>query len=349
MAVQKNFVVKNGLEVDNNLIFADAINNKVGIGTTILTDYQLHVNGGIGATTLNVVGVSTFSQISAGGTTGSSDQFLVSTGIGLTWKTIPTRTSVTYVATLGQTSFAFTYNVGLVDVYVNGVRLTSSEYVANDGATVILNDSCFGDEIVEIVGYANLPSGIGTGIAGLTIQDEGSTIGTPLSITSINFVGLAVTTSVSGLGVTVSIDDSVLVDTNYWEQTLSGIHTTSNVGIGTTNPTDELTVLGNGNFFGSVTATSFNGNASTSTASNISFGLTGTPDIDVGIVTASSYYVGTSGTVSIGSTGIYTSESVIATKGFVSSASTTPITIELVGNQLTFSAVGIGSTTLTLS
>lgn len=39
---------------------------------------------------------------------------------------------------------------------------------------------------------------------------------------------------------------------------------------------------------------------------------------------------------------------VTATEGFISIGNTTPIKIELVGNQLTFTAVGIGSTTLTL-
>lgn len=39
---------------------------------------------------------------------------------------------------------------------------------------------------------------------------------------------------------------------------------------------------------------------------------------------------------------------VTATEGFISVGNTTPIRIELVGNQLTFTAVGIGSTTLTL-
>jgi len=39
---------------------------------------------------------------------------------------------------------------------------------------------------------------------------------------------------------------------------------------------------------------------------------------------------------------------VTATEGFISVGNTTPIKIELVGNQLTFTAVGIGSTTLTL-
>ncbi len=36
-SISKNFVVKNGLEVDSNLIFADAILDRVGIGTTVPT------------------------------------------------------------------------------------------------------------------------------------------------------------------------------------------------------------------------------------------------------------------------------------------------------------------------
>ena len=51
-------------------------------------------------------------------------------------------------------------------------------------------------------------------------------------------------------------------------------------------------------------------------------GLTGGPDLNVGIVTAS---------------------------GFVSAASTTPVTITHTGGVLTFTVSGIGSTSLTLS
>ena len=58
MAVNKNFVVKNGLEVNTKLIRADATNNKVGIGTSV-PNYELHVNGGIGATDVYVSGITT--------------------------------------------------------------------------------------------------------------------------------------------------------------------------------------------------------------------------------------------------------------------------------------------------
>ena len=58
MAVNKNFVVKNGLEVNNNLLVADVSTNFVGIGTSV-SSYQLHVMGGIGGTEAHVTGLTT--------------------------------------------------------------------------------------------------------------------------------------------------------------------------------------------------------------------------------------------------------------------------------------------------
>ncbi len=59
MAVNKNFVVKNGLEVNNSLIVANAETQKVGIASTT-PQYTLDVSGGIGVTDLYVTGVGTF-------------------------------------------------------------------------------------------------------------------------------------------------------------------------------------------------------------------------------------------------------------------------------------------------
>ena len=59
MAVNKNFVVKNGLEVNTSLIVANAETQKVGIASTT-PQYTLDVSGGIGVTDLYVTGVGTF-------------------------------------------------------------------------------------------------------------------------------------------------------------------------------------------------------------------------------------------------------------------------------------------------
>ena len=58
MAIQKSFVIKNGIEVNSNLIFGDATTDRVGIGTTRPTN-TLHVVGGIAATSINLSGIGT--------------------------------------------------------------------------------------------------------------------------------------------------------------------------------------------------------------------------------------------------------------------------------------------------
>ena len=76
MAINKNFVIKNGVQVNTDLIVGDSTTNKVGVGTTV-PGYTLHVGatkvgsrGGIGATDLNVTGVGTFSGVKIGGPAG---------------------------------------------------------------------------------------------------------------------------------------------------------------------------------------------------------------------------------------------------------------------------------------
>ncbi len=81
MAVNKNFVVKNGLEVSTDLILANADTSRVGIATTA-PDYTLHVSGGIGVTDSYVSAASTVAEsfhVGAGGTIFSVDAV---TGIG---------------------------------------------------------------------------------------------------------------------------------------------------------------------------------------------------------------------------------------------------------------------------
>lgn len=163
----KNFVVRHGLEVNTNLIFADKDANKVGIGTTI-TNNTLEVNGGIGATSLSITGIATVNNIvisgtvSAGSTVGTTDQYLASVGTGVTWKSVVVpRTSTVYSAGIGSTAFSATYDTGLIDVYINGVRLVPppsglAEFIASDGSNIYLNDACFGGEIVELVVYNQL-------------------------------------------------------------------------------------------------------------------------------------------------------------------------------------------------
>ena len=58
MGVNKNFVVKNGLEVDSGLLLANSVAQKVGIGSTS-PRAELDVRGGIAATDIQISGIST--------------------------------------------------------------------------------------------------------------------------------------------------------------------------------------------------------------------------------------------------------------------------------------------------
>jgi hypothetical protein len=60
-----------------------------------------------------------------------------------------------YTATSGQTTFAATYDVGYVDVYLNGAKLAAtSDFTANDGVSVVLATGATTGDIVDIVAYA---------------------------------------------------------------------------------------------------------------------------------------------------------------------------------------------------
>lgn len=97
MAVNKNFVVKNGVEVSDDLIYADSSINKVGIGTTTpsakldvigdIVGVGLTLSGSITGTNANYSGIVTSStglNVGVGGTTITVDVTNNSTGFNNT-------------------------------------------------------------------------------------------------------------------------------------------------------------------------------------------------------------------------------------------------------------------------
>jgi len=176
----------NGILYQNNSPFI-ASRWSAGLGNDI---YRLNGDVGIGTTnpqyTLEVVGNTRFSGItsitnlelygtvSAGTTTGANGQYLKSTGIGVTWADFPTlRTVGINTATNGQTTFAFSYTVGFIDVFVNGVKLIIGEYTASNGSSVILSSPAFANDIVELIGYNTIStSGSGGGGGGASSLND---------------------------------------------------------------------------------------------------------------------------------------------------------------------------------
>lgn len=176
-AINKNFVIKNGIEVGNGLIFANNSSKRVGLGTTNPTsDIDLY-----GTTSVDDLIIS--GKVSAGSSVGKSNQYLRSTGTGVTWTDFPNlRTGFTTTAQGNQTVFAFSgfsYSPGLVDVYINGARLRGnglsdiSEFTATDGTTIVVENPCFGGETVDVFGYSGVSGGQVDGFVGIVTSTQG--------------------------------------------------------------------------------------------------------------------------------------------------------------------------------
>ena len=179
MAVNKNFVVKNGIEVNQNLILGDATNNRVGIGTSI-PNQTLHVFGGIGATTLHV-GVSTFIgdvQVS-GVTTLASAGGITTTGGALYVG------STLHVAGLSS----------VTDLVSSGI--VTADYFYGDGSNLSNVDAASGGTI----GVSSEGTVIGTGVTQINFA---STNGTAWSVTTPSS-GLATVTVTPGASIGLAI------------------------------------------------------------------------------------------------------------------------------------------------
>jgi len=111
------------------------------------------VNGGTAQTSYTTGDIlyanasNTLSKLAIG-TTGYT--LTVASGVP-TWKPPYVRTSFT--ATASQTTFSATYNVGYVQVFVNGVLLNGADYTATNGTSVVLGVGCNAGDIVETIAY----------------------------------------------------------------------------------------------------------------------------------------------------------------------------------------------------
>lgn len=211
-----------------SIIQVNTIRSKSGSSAPTF-DQGLVVSGVTGVTTLGTV------KVTAG--------FITATSASLTG-------IVTYYGD-GQ----YLQNVGVAVTYIPnnlrivGITTIDSQLQVGSGVTVNAQ-GLRATGIVTALSYR----GDGNALTGIVTQ---IVAGTNITIVSSG------TTAGSGI-VTISAFD----EQNYFQQTATGVHTTSNVGIGTTNSPWRLTVSGSANVSGVVTATGgFVGNL-TGTASN---------------------------------------------------------------------------------
>jgi hypothetical protein len=172
MAVNKNFVVKNGLEVATDVILADATTKNVGIGST-QPEFTLDVRGGIGATDIQVTGFSTFTkdvQVGASGSvfyvSNSTNNVGVGTSVPDPAYTLDVRSSVS----TGQTALyvygdmRVTGDLNLDDITLDDAsieNLTVTDTLHVTGLTTFVGYTTFSD-------YVFVQDGLNVTGAGIT-------------------------------------------------------------------------------------------------------------------------------------------------------------------------------------
>jgi len=199
MAVNKNFVVKNGLEVASNVILADATTKNVGIGST-QPEFTLEVSGGIGATDVSVTGFTTLTQDLQVGTSGSV--FYVSdsnnnVGVGTSVPNPIYTLDVRSPVSTGQTALyvygdmRVTGDINLDDITLDDAsiqNLTVTDTLHVTGLTTFVGFTTFSDYVfiqdgLNVAGVITATSFTGEGQIG--VGSEGSFIGT--GVTMVDF------------------------------------------------------------------------------------------------------------------------------------------------------------------
>ena len=169
------------------------------------------------------------------------------TAIGGTWTSTSAGIHTLKNVGIGTTNPRFLLEVGAVgasgttlfvngDARITGIVTIGPASITLDGTTNIIN-----------VGTGITING-STGIISATSIVLGGTILTGAGVTLITAgSGISVDQSTGNVTITATGGGS-----SQWVTTAAGIHTLSNVGIGTTNPTNALTVTGDGTFTGKI-------------------------------------------------------------------------------------------------
>lgn len=214
MAVNKNFVVKNGLEVAVDALTVEASTKRVGLGTTNPTDI-LDVRGGIDATNIEVketVHVGTSGSVFYASDTTNR----VGVGTSAPQYTLevkgPVSTGITALYVYGDMQVTGDINLDditvdhatIADLYVSGVTTTfgDTNLASNGGITTTGGDLFVGGLLHGVIsGLSSEGNFVGTGA---TVLDFKSTSGNNITDLTINS-GIATVTIQPGVSLGLAI------------------------------------------------------------------------------------------------------------------------------------------------
>jgi hypothetical protein len=340
MAIQKSFVIRNGIEVNNNLLVANAVTDSVGIGTSN-PNYTLEVRGGIGVTDITILGIGTvLSEFNVG--TGGTAITALNTGLtGFGTASPAYIVDIRSPVSTGQTALYVQGDIRITgDVYADDISLDQASFTnlevtgvgtirtasidlgyVKTGIVTNLSTSGIGTITTASIDLAYVKTGITTNLITTGI----GTITTASIDLAYVKTGIVTNLSTSGIGTitTASIDLAYVktgITTNLITTGIASIAT----GVVTTISGSNLSYSGIGSF-GSV-------NADTS---RINTGIT-TNLITTGIASIATGVVTTITGANLNYSGIGSFGSVNAATGRIA----TGIITTLTGTTLNYSGIG---------
>ena len=307
MAINKNFVVKNGLEVASNLIVADAVLNKVGVGSTSPRT-QLDVRGGFISTDSYVSGISTvegvFYVAGAGNNTFTALGVGGSVGVGTALPSYlldvrsPVSTGQTALYVKGDGRFTGSVNIE-GDLFVDDITF--------DTATLsYLNVTGFGTvSSLFVPGTASIQTGIVTFISGTNLNYSGIATANSISIGATqvisntrqlqNIASLDATTTAT-IEAAISNAPNTFTDLSVTGITTLGVTSTTNLTTQNLNVSGVSTFIGIATFNNGLRVVSGVSTLGVTTTTNLTsqnlnvsgIATLGTLQVSSGIVTATS-------------------------------------------------------------
>ena len=198
MAVDKSFVVKNGLEVNSDLIVADASSKKVGIASTGPRS-TLDVRGGIAATDINITGIATIANLQV------ADGDVDLTNLRVTGFSTLGGLSVDQLTVTGFTTFT---DLSYDEISGRNLNLTGIATIPQlDGITVFTDLNGTNATVgVATITTANVTTANVTTLDGFPNFSSGATVSGVVTATSFSGDGSQLT----GLGVGVRTTGSIV-------------------------------------------------------------------------------------------------------------------------------------------